>query len=806
MPIEMPVKMERHISTPDVPLFYHSTPRKAQRQRMGKVRSFLPGFVDRAIFRTKPVPHRDTAGSPPKVDLTVNVDSLAAKTHNHDYLQAQLISERMEAQKLRVANRGLRTSLAAVNKERKATPQALNQAQRYSCTVQEQLDFDRKAMQSEVSKIIQSYDSKLRDMNELSMRQGAQVIKLQSRLFDQDELNMRQGAQVIKLQSKLFDQDEHIAHLESLEVSDSVIESLTRKTSVRNLEGVSQLDSGSQGRSIVVQAIAERESKPQSTEPAVAAKRNSTTKHEPERTRKLVKQQREAAHDASVRRKDDDPFNSEPNLAPNRRIRSVLADARDCGAKTPATISGQKDARRKKDEQHPSQAYHGHQTDLAAFQDIQSLPGDARECGARTLATISELKDARCKKDEDRPSKACHDHQAEFAAYQDQIAALTSERDTLSRELRRSTRMANSNACLLNSVELQAQQLLYEHDALVIEHQQEKAHSQQQIRQLEAQLEETTASAFRARDRCEVAREELLEVKEQLRLERIRSAQNHGDHLDEMLILSRKNAEQANLIETLNTDFAEQHTTIKTSHIHLDLENNAQAIMKRKLRKMEIAFQHAQENIELLHVTSTKAQGNIFRRLSNRFPQNGPSQVLHRGSPPATQEIVKNEKAQSPLAASSTSSPPTSAHEVNGVPSQHTHRTLSCPPENPPITKPSPRDVPNDTLDVSTASILSDGGVDLLLEPSRDVSGEGNGPATLCSMLSAVRMYAPNPIRGPPEIQPRRRNVDPPKILPRVYPNDMVKVDGVTVGQTYQGHHFIFDETEDVSSILSFSF
>ncbi|KAG1774088.1 hypothetical protein EV702DRAFT_1126538 [Suillus placidus] len=398
------------------------------------------------------------------------------------------------------------------------------------------------------------------------------------------------------------------------------------------------------------------------------------------------------------------------------------------------------------------------------------------------------MKDARRKKNEQRPSQPCHGHQAEFAAYQDQIAVLTSERDTLSRELKRSTRMANSNAFLLNSVELQAQHLLSEHDALIVEHQQEKARSQQQIRELETQLEETTASASRARERYEAEHEQLLEVEEQLKLERIQSAQNHGDHLDEMLMLFKENAEQANLIETLNRDFAEQRTTLQKVHIQLDLANNAQAIMKRKLQKIEIASQQAQENVESPHSTPPKAQGSIFRSIGKRLSRNGPRQVLHQGSPLVTQEIVKNEKAQPPIAATGTSSsPPTSAHKVDGVTSQHASRMLSCLPENPPVAKPTPRDLPNDTLGVSTASIFSDGGVDLLLEPSEDVIGEGNGLATLYSMLSVVRMYAPSPIRGPPEIQPRRRNVDPFKIP--IHPDDIAKTDGVAVGQTWSLFH-----------------
>ncbi|KAG2338591.1 hypothetical protein BDR05DRAFT_992482 [Suillus weaverae] len=753
----MPVDMHQHIGEPYVPSYdQFKPPNPAKGQRKGKVHSFLPSFVDRAIFRAKPAAYRDTTESHPEVDPATNVDSLATKSRVLSHLQAQF--DRTETQKSRMAKRDLRTSLVAANKERKAAPQALDKAQRHSSAIQEQFNLDHKMMQSEVSEIIQSYDSKLRDMN---------------------ELNMRQGAQVIKLQSKLFDRDEHIAHLESLKMSNPVVETIARKTSARNLVSASQVDTGSQGRVTEVQAIAEHQSKPESTEPAVAIKRNSMTKHELERRGKLAKRQRNIGDDASERCKDD-PFASEPNLAPHRRIRNVLADARD---RTLATISELKDVRRKKDEHQPSKACHGHQAEFTAFQDIRGLLADLRECGARAQAPISEMKDARRKKIEQRPSQACHGHQAEFAAYQDQIAALTSERDTLSRELKRSTRMANSNAFLLNSVELQAQHLLSEHEALIVEHQQEKARSQQQIRELETQLEEITASASRASERYEAEREHLLEVEEQLKLERIQSAQNHGDHLDEMLMLFRENAEQANLIETLNRDFAEQRTALQKVHIQLDLANNAQAIMKRKLQKIEIASQQAQENVESPHSTPPKAQGSIFRSIGKRLSRNGPRQVLHQGPPLVTQEIVKDEEAQPPIAATSTSSsPPTSAHKVDGVTSQHASKMLLRPPEIPPVAKPSPRDLPNDTLDVSTASIFSDGGVDLLLEPSEDVIVEGNGLATLYSMLSVVRMYAPSPIRGPPEIQPRRRNVDPFKIP--IHPDDMAKTNDVAVGQT----------------------
>ncbi|KAG2757136.1 hypothetical protein P692DRAFT_201926753 [Suillus brevipes Sb2] len=756
----MPADMQPHISVPDVPSYdQFRPPSPARGQCKGKVRSFLPSFVDRAIFRAKPTAHRDTAESRPEVDHATNVDSLATKSHVLRRLKAQL--DLTETQKSRTTNGGLRTSFVAVNKERKATPQALDKAQRHSRAVQKQLNLDHQAMQSEVSEIIQSYDSKLRDMK---------------------ELNMRQGAQVIKLQSKLFDRDERIAHLEIFEISSPVVESVARGISARTLESASQADTGSQGWVMEVQVTAEHQSKQQ---PAVAVERNSTMKHEPERREKLVKRQRNIAHDASERRKDD-PFASEPNLAPHRRIRNALADARD---RTLATISELKDVRRKKDEQQPSKACHGHQAEFTAFQDIRGLLADAQESGAKTQATISDMKNVCRKKVEQRPSQACHGHQAEFAAYQDQIAALTSERDTLSRELKRSTRMANSNAFLLNSVELQAQCLLSEHDALIVEHQQEKARSQQQIRELETQLKETTASASRVKERCKAERKQRLEVEEQLKLERIQSTQNHEDHLDEMLMLFRENAEQANLIETLNRNFAEQRTTLQKVHIQLDLANNAQAILKRKLQKMEIASQQAQENIKSLNSTPPKAQGSIFRNLSKRLSRNGPRQVSHQGFPLVAQEIVVNEKAQLPVAATNTfTSSPTSAHKVDGVTSQYARRMLSRPPEHPPIAEPPPRDLPNDTLDISAASIFSDGGVDLLLESNEDVKGEGNGLASLYSMLSVVRMYAPSPVRGPSEIQPRRRNVDPFKIP--IQPDDFqAKADGVAVGQTWSLFH-----------------
>lgn len=203
-----------------------------------------------------------------------------------------------------------------------------------------------------------------------------------------------------------------------------------------------------------------------------------------------------------------------------------------------------------------------------------------------------------------------------------------------------------------------------------------------------------------------------------------------------------------------------------------------------KLQKMEIASQQAQENIKSLNSTPPKAQGSIFRNLSKRLSRNGSRQVSHQGSPLIAQEIVENEKAQPPVAATGTfSSSATSAHKVDGVTSQHARRMLSRPPEHPPIAEPPPRDLPNDTLDVSTASIFGDGGVDLLLEPSEDVKEEGNGLASLYSMLSVVRMYAPSPVQSPSEIRPRRRNVDPFKIP--VQPDDVqAKADGAAVGQT----------------------
>jgi predicted nucleic acid-binding protein len=555
----MPADMQQHISMPCVPSYdQFRPPQPAEGQRKGKVRSFFPSFVDRAIFRTKPATHRDTAESHPEVDPATNVDSLATKSRMLRHLPTQL--NRTKTQKPRTVNRGLGTSLVAVNKERKATPQALDKAQRRNCATEEQLNLDPKAMQSEMSEIIRAYDSKLRDMN---------------------ELNMRQGAQVIKLQSKLFDQDEHIALLESLEISNPLVETIARKINSRNLNSASPAITGSQGRVMEVQAIAEHRSECQSSEPVTVVKRNSMTKQEPERREEPAKRQCNIAHNASKRRnlKDDDPFASEPNLAPHRRIRNVLADARD---KTLATISELKDVRRKKDEQQPSQTCQGHQ---AEFRDIRGLLADARKRGATTQATTSETKDVNRNKDEQRPSQACYGHQAEFAAYQDQIAALTSERDTLSRELKRSTRMAHSNAVLLNSVELEAQRLLSEHDALIAEHQQEKVRSQQQIRELQTQLEDIAASASRARERYETEHKQLLEVEEQLKLERIQLARTHRDHVDEMIVLLKKNAGQANLIETLDKDLAEQRTTLHKAHPQPDLANYAQATMKRKVRK-----------------------------------------------------------------------------------------------------------------------------------------------------------------------------------------------------------------------------
>ncbi|KAG0709408.1 hypothetical protein DFH29DRAFT_1027718 [Suillus ampliporus] len=696
----MRTDMEQYVNGPDVHSDYRSSPlNPADSQVKGKVRSFLPGFVDRAIFRTKAVSYQDSAES---------------------LLKAQLKSERMEAQKLRVANRGLRTSLVASNKEW------------------------NKAMQSEKSEIIEAYNSELRDMN---------------------ERNMRQGAQVIKLQSRLFDQDEHIAHLKSLEVSNSVIETVDRKTS---REGASPPDTGSQGGLMKGQAVAQHEPRPQSTEPAVAATRNSTVKHEPERRRKLVKRQRDAVHGVSERSKDIDPFASEPNLAPHRRIRSigqVLVDAREREAKT-----------------------------------------------------ISELEDAHRKKDEQRPAQACYDHQAEFTVYQDHIATLTSECDTLSRKLKRSTRMADSNASLLSNLELQAQRLLFEHDThllehdilllkhdtlllahdtlllehdtLLLEHQQgmvrlqqqirelettqldettasalrEKEHRkveqrlQQQIRELETQLEKTTASASREKEHCKMEHEQLPEV------DCVRSAENHGER-----------------------------TTLDRLHTQLRLANSLQAMKKRKLRKMEIASQQALENIEPLHGALPKAQGSIFGRLSKRLSRIG-NHESRQVSLPAAREVVKNERAvaepsiRPPLATSSVSSPPASAHEVDGVASKHARRTLSCLPKNPPVTETSSRDVPNDTLDVSTASILSESGMDLLLPPSQGVAcSNDNGLASLYSMLSVARLYAPSPIRGPPEIRPRRRNVDPLKI--QACPNAETQLDDVVVGQTWSLFH-----------------
>ncbi|KAG2075660.1 hypothetical protein BDR04DRAFT_1091236 [Suillus decipiens] len=773
----MPIDTQ-HIDVPYLPPYdQFRPPNPAKGQRKGRVRSFLPSFVDRAIFRAKPAAHRDAAELHPEVDPATNVDSLATKSHILHHLPAQI--DRTETQKSEMANRGLRSSPVTNNKEQNAAPQALDNERCHS-RAHEPLNLDRKAMQSGVCDIIQSHDFNLHNV---------------------DELNMRQGARVIKPQSKLFDQDEHITLPESSAISNHLVETVACKTIANHLEGTSQADTGSQGWVTEVQAIAE----PQSMKPPVVVKRNSTTKQELERREKLAKRQRNIAHDMSGCRnfKDDDPFASEPNLAPHRRIRNVLADARD---RTLATISEMKDVRRKKDERQPSQACRDPQTEFTAFRDIRGLLADLREC-ARTQMVVSGTKDTRPKKDGQRPSKACHGHQAEFAAYQDQIAVLTSERDMLSRELKRSTRMADSNAFLLNSVELQAQRLLSEHDALIVEHQQEKARSQQRIRKLESRLEETTMSASRTKERYEAEHEQLLE---ELKLERIQSAQNHGDHLDETLILFRENAEQANLIKTLNRNLAEHRTMLQKVHIKLDLANDAQAIMKRKL---QIVSQQAQENVELLHSTPgpPKAQGSIFRSLRKRLSRNGPRQVLHQGSqlvtqeivkgekaqppvastgtsssPPTsvykvsgvTQEIVKNEKAQPPVAATGTSSlPPTSVHKIDGVTSQHARRMLSGPPENPPVAEPPPRDPPKDNLDISKASIFSDNGVDLLLEPSKDVIGEGNGLANLCSMLSVVCMYAPSPIRGPLDIQPRRRNVDPFKIL--VHPDDIAKTDGV---------------------------
>ncbi|KAG1719315.1 uncharacterized protein EDB91DRAFT_475236, partial [Suillus paluster] len=621
----MPVDMEQHFSfRPDA----QSSPRNPAKQRKGKVRSFLPGFVDRAIFRTRPVSYPDS--SLPKVSPTTNDDSLAKKTHVLDRLQAQLKSKRVETKKPRVTNTGLPTSLVATNKEQKAAPPAVNEAQRHSSTFQDQLDPDRKAMQSEMSQIIEAYDYKLRDLN---------------------ELNMRQGAQVIKLQSRLFDQDEHIAHLESLEICNPVVETVARKTSKQNLEAASPPDTGSQGGLMEVHAIAVREPRPQPTEPAVASRRNSTVKHEPERRRRLVKPQRDIVHDTSERPKDDDPFASVPNHAPHRRSLSF-----------------------------------------------------GQTLVARWPKALVALSDAHRKKDEQRPAHARRDHQPDFKVYQDQIAALTSERDTLARELKRSTRMADSNAAMLCNLELQAQRLLSEHDAHVLEHQQEKALLQQRVCELETELEKTTASALRAQEYCKV---------------------EHGNNLEEFIMLFRENAEQGDLIETLKHDFAEQGTTLERLRIQLDLANSAQAIMKRKLRKMEMASQEAPENIKPLHDAPPKAQDNIYRSLKKHLSRSGNPrpQPSRQGSLPATQEIAKNESAiaehpiQSPLATSRLPSPPppASAHKVDGVASEHARRRLSRPPANRPITEPSSRDVPNDTLDVSTASIFSDGGVDLLM-------------------------------------------------------------------------------------------
>ncbi|KAG2365023.1 hypothetical protein BDR07DRAFT_1400069, partial [Suillus spraguei] len=242
----------------------------------------------------------------------------------------------------------------------------------------------------------------------------------------------------------------------------------------------------------------------------VVTKKNSTTKQELERREKLAKRQCNIAHDTCGCRnlKDNDPFALEPSLVPHRRIRNVLADARE---RTLATISELKDVYHKKDERQSSQACYDPQTEFTSFQDIRGLLADLRERGARAQVIISETKDARRKKDEQCPAQACHGHQTEFAAYQDQIAVLTSERDMLSRKLKRSTRMVDSNAFLLNSIELQAQCLLSEHGALIIEHQEEKTRSQQPIQKLESQLEETTTSASRTKERYKAEHEHLLE-------------------------------------------------------------------------------------------------------------------------------------------------------------------------------------------------------------------------------------------------------------------------------------------------------
>ncbi|KAG1746552.1 uncharacterized protein EDB91DRAFT_1345338 [Suillus paluster] len=644
----MPIEMEQHFR-PDA----QSSPRNPAKQRKGKVRSFLPGFVDRVIFRTRQVSYPDP--SLPKVISITNVDSLIKKTHVLDRLRAQLKSERVETQKPRVVNRGLYASLVTTNKEQKAAPPAVNKAQRHS---RDQLDLDRKAMQSEMSQIIEAYDYKLRDLN---------------------ELNIRQGAQVIKLQSRLFDQDEHIAHLESLEICNPVVETVARKTSKQNFEAASPPDTVCQGGSMEVHAIAAHGPRPQATEPAVAFRRNSTAKHELERGRRLVKPQRDVVHDASERPKDDDPFASVPNYAPHCRSRSF-----------------------------------------------------GQTLVARWPKTLVALSDAHRKNDEQRPAHARCDHQPDFKVYQDQIATLTSERDTLSRELKHSTRMADSNAVMLCNLELQAQCLLSEHDAHVLEHQQATALLQQRVCELETELEKTTTSALRAQDYCRV---------------------EHGNHLEEFIMLFRENAGQGDLIETLKHDFAEQGTMLERLRIQLDLANSAQAIMKRKLRKMEMASQEAPENIKPLHDVPPKAQDNIFRSLKKRLsPSGNPRpQPSRQGSLPATQEIVENESAiaehpiQSPLAASRLSSPPppASAHKVYGVASEHARRRLSRPPVNRPITEPSSQDVPNDTLDISTTSIFSDGGVDLLMLPSQDVTFSDNGLASLYSMLLVVRMYAP---------------------------------------------------------------
>ncbi|KAG2365022.1 hypothetical protein BDR07DRAFT_716799 [Suillus spraguei] len=156
----MPIDIQ-HIDVPYLPSYDQFRPPNPAKE--GKVLSFLPSFVDRAIFHAKRAAHCDTAELHPEVDPATNIDSLATKSHILRRIPAQI--DRTE-----MANRGLRSSLVPVNKEQNATPQALDNTQLHN-RAHEQLNLDPKAIPSGASEIIQSHGSKSHNMDVLSCTQ-----------------------------------------------------------------------------------------------------------------------------------------------------------------------------------------------------------------------------------------------------------------------------------------------------------------------------------------------------------------------------------------------------------------------------------------------------------------------------------------------------------------------------------------------------------------------------------------------------------------------------------------------------------